>query len=128
MCSKRETLEETNDLLEIFEEKFIPCALIDFYNGSTKSDDVFFRVLFFICESYIIKKENLKDLETKGDMEDPNWYDFDKIPLEHLKKGDELFLPKILNGEKLKGWIWFDDNENLIDHEILSATKEDLVL
>ncbi len=128
LCSRRETLEETNDLLELQEDKFTLYALIDFYNGDIKSDEPSFRVLFFICESFVMKTTNLKDLETKGDMENPNWYDFDKIPSSLLRSGDKLFVPRILNGEKVKGWIWFDNDGNIIDSEIVLAEEEDLVI
>ena len=49
----------------------------------------------------------------------PSWFEIEKIPFEAMWKSDTLWLPKILNGEKVKGNIVFgEDNGTPQDHNI----------
>ena len=46
-----------------------------------------------------------------------------------MKPGDELFVPQILAGTLVKGWIRFtEDSKKVLGSLIESCTKEDLVI
>ena len=49
-----------------------------------------------------------------------DWYDFDKIPFEHMWDDDKHWLPKVLDGKKVRGKFSFGKDNSTIDaQEIL---------
>lgn len=48
----------------------------------------------------------------------PEWFDLEAIPYETMARGDRLWLPRILAGEKLKGRIAYKDRSltEVTDH------------
>ncbi|MEO5645856.1 MAG: NUDIX domain-containing protein [Candidatus Paceibacterota bacterium] len=121
----REVTEETGGIT--FDEKdLIPVGLIDFYNGP-EEDKVFgdpsFRVLFYNC--YLFKGEAVSTAE----MQDPQFYEIDNLPIERLIPGDDLFIHEILKGNPTKGWIRRTaDFAMVINAEIYPCTLAELVI
>lgn len=113
-CSVREVKEEAGGLT-IKEEDLIHVGCIQFFKGGiTKPDEPLFEVDFYICYEFEGLPSSTKE------MIDPKWYPIEKLPLDEFKSGDELFVPRILHGEKVSGWIWFSDNatETLLNHDL----------
>ena len=123
-CTVRETADETGKkaglpYITLNPDKLRPVALITFYRGETATNALF-QVLFYTCDTYT------GEASDTDEMQNPTWFPVDGLP--KLKEGDELIVPKILNGEILKGWIRFSENgEKLISHDIQPATAEELV-
>ena len=53
----------------------------------------------------------------------PQWFDFDKIPYDKMWDDDILWMPRVLNGEKLRGNFSFDEDNKIIDYS-LTKVKE----
>lgn len=53
----------------------------------------------------------------------PNWYDIEKIPYNRMLKDDILWLPMALNGKKFKGFVKFNENMEMLFHEIKEVEK-----
>lgn len=54
-----------------------------------------------------------------GEMK-PQWYTYDDLPYDSMWADDQLWLPKVLVGERLKAVFTFSDSETIINHEITS--------
>lgn len=84
------------------EEDLEPIAFIDFYNGDETEvpyGTPSFKVYFFLCLKF-----SGEAIDTK-EMIDPQYYALDDLPIDELVKGDELFVPQMLEGIPLSGHI-----------------------
>lgn len=48
----------------------------------------------------------------------PEWFDFGKIPYENMWTDDKIWLPKVLEGKKIRAKFWFDDQGKFVKHKI----------
>lgn len=48
----------------------------------------------------------------------PKWFKVDEIPYENMWQDDEYWLPQVLNGQKIFGKFTFDENDNLLSHDV----------
>lgn len=62
---------------------------------------------------YLVKKWQGEPQETE-EMS-PKWFDLDKIPYEQMWADDIHWLPRVLQGEKLTGKFYFNQNINGFD-------------
>lgn len=46
----------------------------------------------------------------------PMWFSLDAVPYQKMWPDDEIWLPRILNGEKLHGTFHFDQTEKMLLH------------
>ena len=125
-------VEETKDEsggMEIFADKLERIALIDFYKGDIKPKVPTFRVLCYRTFDFTGSPT------TTEEMTDPKPFAIEDILLEKMKEnplfkpGDELFVPQIIAGKLIKGWIHFsDDSSEVLGYEISPCTIEDLVI
>ncbi len=104
-------------------------ALIDFYNGSeieVPFGDPSFRVICYRARHFIGRA--IDTMEMRG----ATWFSVDKIPYDDsriMKPGDELFVPKVIKGIPVKGWIRFDKKTSaLISHDVKECSKSELHL
>ena len=57
----------------------------------------------------------------------PQWFSVDSIPFEQMWQDDVLWLPRVLNGEKLQAHFTFgSDNERVTDYSIVEWNSTDL--
>jgi len=121
-CTVRETEEEAGGLT-IKKEDLIPFAIITFWKGYSMDGNPFFKVLFYMCEKFQGKPSSTKE------MVNPKWYDFDNLPLDELKAGDEIILSELLQKKMFIGkFLFSEEGEKLLDHIIIPASIEDLIL
>ncbi len=110
LCTVREVEKETNGVIILDPALLEPVALIDFYNSEEKrpyeSDPI--RVLCYRTFQKVLTPE------TSDEMEDPTWFPLASLPWECMKKGDEYFVPQILTGTPVKGYVWFTKDEQKI--------------
>jgi len=48
----------------------------------------------------------------------PYWYKVEDIPYDRMWEDDKYWLPKVLNGEYVKGYCVFDSNQKMIEHSL----------
>ncbi len=119
----RETKEESGGI-ELDPKDLERVALIDFYKGADRPfGQPTFRVLCYRVLTW--KGESSSTIE----MADPTFFPINNLPLQEMKPGDELFVPQILAGTPVKGWIRFtDDSKAIIGSDIKPCSLEDLVI
>ncbi len=103
-------------------------ALIDFYKGENRPfGNPTFRVLCYRTFRWTGVAEKTDE------MDDPKPFPIDTLfsgeTKHEMKPGDELFVPQILAGTPVKGWVRFsEDSKTVLGHEILPCSLEDLVI
>ena len=83
------------------EELLVPAGIIDFFNGTNiPENDPSFRVYFFLCYTFAGRPVDTVE------MMHHQWFNKNYLPLDRLVRGDELFIPHLLQGQCIKGKIW----------------------
>lgn len=128
-CTCRETADETGKKIgdvhiTILPEHLERVALIDFYKGVERpSGNPTFRVLCYRATQW-----TGEPIET-DEMANPKPFPIDHLPWDEMKPGDELFVPQIIAGTPVKGWIRFrDDEKEVFDSDVNPCRIEDLVI
>ncbi len=109
-CAKRELRDESG--IKVKEDQLKLMGIIEFYRGKEKGKIPLFKVYFFVCDDF--KGEPSVD---EVEMTDPKPFPING-PFEDLKAGDEFFMIPILQGKKVTGWVWFENDDICLDHEI----------
>ena len=87
--------------------------------GLTPINPEYMTDLFFIFKNgyslrgFVFYAEDYEGEMVETDEAEPFWCDIKRIPLDKMWADDELWLPRMLNGEKLSGRFIFDDEEML---------------
>jgi ADP-ribose pyrophosphatase YjhB (NUDIX family) len=101
----REIKEESG--VEINERDLEEVALVDFIFEDGKH---------LLVHTYFTRVWNVEPTETE-EMR-PLWYTFDTIPYESMWADDPHWLPRCLQGEKLRGTVYFNsDGKSIKDME-----------
>lgn len=58
---------------------------------------------------------------TNSDEMTWRWFSFDKIPYERMWADDEIWLPQILQGKRLKGVFYFNEQKQVKNYELNEA-------
>ena len=107
-CMKRELYEESGLMIE--EDDLVQVAYFDFqfpFYPQWTHDGVV----------YIIHRWK-GELRNSDEME-PRWFSVEEIPYDEMWKGDQAWLPLLLDGKKVAGRIVFgEDNESIIEMEL----------
>ena len=59
----------------------------------------------------------------ESEEEEPIWFDESALPYYNMFKDDHYWLPKILDGQKLMGDFYYDDNFKLLSHKLRKVKK-----
>ena len=111
---KGETVEEAAKR-ELFEEARITAnnlkklGVLDF-SWKGKENEV--------LEVNIFKTTDFSGEPTEGEEMKPQWFDIDKIPYDKMWSDDAHWLPLFLENKKFKGKFMFDNNNNIVKHEL----------
>ena len=128
-CTIRETYTETGEKITLMREQLEPVALIDFYNEEKMvpgTDDPSFRVLFYRA---LVAKGTIGTAITTDEMADPTWFRITQLPWKAIMPGDELFIPQVLLGAAVKGWVHFSDGtKTVIGYDLKKCASGDLVI
>lgn len=65
------------------------------------------------CHVYLTKRWEGEPVETE-EMR-PEWFDFDKIPYENMWVDDKHWLPKVLEGKKIKAEFYFNEEGKVLE-------------
>ncbi len=55
---------------------------------------------------------------------EPKWFSIDKLPYDQMFLDDRYWLPLILEGKKIKAFFEFDEEWNLVFHEVQEVSDE----
>lgn len=108
-CVIRETQEEIGVLPINLEH----CAQLNF--DFIGQPDIGQNVDVFITDKWQGKIKESEEMR-------PAWFQIDKIPYEQMWWDDKYWLPKILQGEKLRGEFVFKDDK-LIEQKVITVSK-----
>jgi len=48
----------------------------------------------------------------------PEWFKIEEIPYSNMWQDDEFWLPQVLAGNKVQGLFTFDENDNMLTHDV----------
>lgn len=125
-CACRETFEESGGVIHLKKENLEKVALIRFFNKpemNPHTDEPGFEVL---CYRIFQKKEDIGSPVSTEEMGSPTWFPIHSLPVHEMKSGDELFVPQILQGTLVKGWLWFGP-DGVLGSDIKPCDSKDLV-
>lgn len=103
-------LRETKEEISVVPTDARLVGVIDF-DLFLKAEKTKERVHIFIAhefEGQIQESEEMK----------PEWFDIKKIPYEKMFDDDLLWLPSVLQGKLVKGFIEFDENDHTIGGKV----------
>ncbi len=106
------------------EEWLRPVALIDFYNGTeieVPFGDPSFRVYFFICEQWLGRAVDTIEMHSH------QLFNLNCLPIKKMVPGDDLFIPPILTGACMTGFVRrVSDFSKILDLDLKVCTPESL--
>lgn len=103
-AAKREALEESGIETTQLDEK----GVIEFQ----------FKEKPEILEVHIFKATNWKGEPVETEEMSPKWFNISEIPYEEMWTDDKYWLPLFLEGKKFKGNFLFDENDQVLSHEL----------
>lgn len=114
-----ETLEETA-VRELYEESGIKMPISELekvaelkYEEPDKD--------WFVCVYLINDYDGVNPVETEEMI--PKWFNIEKLPFDEMWENDRLWLPRVLNGEKLEGVIKNDLNGKVLYQDLSLLTN-----
>jgi 8-oxo-dGTP diphosphatase len=108
----REVAEECGAILE--PKDILPAAILDFYNYK---DGGWRRVRVFTS----IATRWSGALRAGDGMGKPQWHPMSNLPFEQMLPSDRLWLPRILQGERLEGEVWHNKELTGLEKEPVFA-------
>lgn len=104
-CAVRELFEEVGLVAD--PDTLVPVGLVDFRFP-------FKPEYSHINYVYLVPAYHGTPMESE-EME-PQWYPLTELPYDHMWEGDVAWVSRLLNGEKLEGYVTFgEDNSRVID-------------
>lgn len=103
-------IRETEEEIGITPKDYKLRGIIDFdelYKGERE-----------INRMYVYVANDFYGTLTESDEMKPIWFDKKNIPFERMFGDDKFWYPAMLDGKNFKGKFVFDDDFNLISHEI----------
>ena len=68
--------------------------------------------------------EQFQGIPLESEEMEPHWFTLEDIPFNHMWAGDEEWIPRIWNGEILKGIITFKEDNRTIEAMQFRGVKE----
>jgi 8-oxo-dGTP diphosphatase len=103
---------EVNEEIKIRVRTVRKMGKIKFHNPSTENNLKHMMVHIFISTDW-----DGKPTET-DEMKKIAWYKIKDLDYEKFLSADRLFIPQILAGKCMKGWVEYNDDWSIKDHEI----------
>ena len=106
----RELFEESG--IEAVVDDLRKVAELDFFFPHSEKD--------WDQKVHVFTVENWKGEPVESEEMSVEWHDFDKIPFDRMWDDDKHWLPKVLDGKKVKGKFSFgEDNSSLDAQEVV---------
>ncbi len=109
----REVKEESN--LIVPESSFVELGFIDFYFDDKPEWDQ--RVVIYKVDDFSGEPEETEEMM-------PTWFNINEIPWNEMWKGDDQWIPFVIEGKKVKGEIHFTDNGEALVSCVLEYGNE----
>lgn len=103
--AKRETKEEVDVDILSFEK----VAINEFHFSNNPEWNQ--RVHVFVCDDW---SGEIKDSEEMS----PKWFSIENIPYDKMWLDDRYWVPKILDGKKIEGRFFFENQDRIIEKEV----------
>jgi len=105
-------IRETNEEIGVDVDHIVKVALLHFYFPDDPqklgwNQDV---------HAFFAKKWKGKPKETE-EMR-PRWFKKSEVPYDKMWDGDNVWIPRVLKGDKIEAWFEFDDNSKMIDYKV----------
>lgn len=104
----REVGEESGVIVKECDLKRVACIEFYFKDGKHLEADVFF---VHAWEGEPVETEEMK----------PSWFSFDSIPYGEMWSPDAHWLPLVLQGQKIRGAVWFAEDGKSVERMEWSA-------
>ncbi len=95
----REIKEESN--LDIEKSLFKKLGFIDFFFNDKEEWNQ--KVIIYRVDDFVGEPEETEEMM-------PRWFKIDEIPYNEMWKGDDQWLPYVINNKKFKGEVHFSEN------------------
>jgi len=118
LCKLNETFEEAT--VREFNEEAKPAKIVkNFLTKVAEIDLVFFSEERLRVNLHVFISSNVigTPSETR-EMKKGKWYSINRLPKRQIIKSDLLWLPRILEGQKIKAEIIFNRQKELLDVDI----------
>lgn len=76
---------------------------------------------------YIFVKEWRGEVSDNREIMNPRWYPVRPLPW-NILGADKLILPRLMNGQKLTGWVRYDKEMVVVDHDLQTVDTIDEAL
>lgn len=121
---KGETIEqtmirETQEEICVTPKDYRLVGIIEFFEFDKNQEPEEDIMHIFIANDY-------EGTPTKSDEMDPAWFDVNNVPYFDMFQDDKLWIPNIINGEKIYGVFNFDKDFKLISHNITNISDDEL--
>lgn len=110
-CVLRETADESG----VTPLQIHKVAEVHFYDP-----DLTHECHVFVCERW---EQEPKDTD---EMISPHWYRPNEIPFERMGVADPLWIPRVLNGERIRATFHYDNSNRMFNPVIQLLTSEDV--
>ncbi len=112
-------LRETEEEINVVPKNFEKVAEIRFYSKDNPNDTDMNQIAHvFLAYTWRGKPEESEEMA-------PQWAEIDNLPLEKMWEDDRYWLPKILDGKKLKASFLFDDKNIIVNKEVYEVDNFD---
>jgi hypothetical protein len=112
---KRELAEESDIVVEISNLEVLAEILIKDETGD--------RLMLY----YLFVREWQGEAQDKREITKPRWYPTRPLP-NNILGADKLILPRLIHGQKLSGWVRYDKDMNVVDHDLKTVDSFDKAL
>ena len=120
---KRELLEESSSSHEKDDGLVVELKDIEILAKILIRDESGDRLTLY----YIFVREWAGEAHGSREILNPRWYPARPLPY-NILGADKLILPKLVNGQKLMGWVEYDADMNVVGHDLRSVETIDEAL
>lgn len=105
-------IRECQEEILVTPKSLVKVAVFDFYFPPEKSAKGWDQqVTVYLCDEWEGEPRETDEMA-------PKFFKQDKVPYDEMWPDDILWLPRILEGEKLQGEFRFDDDDNVASHQL----------
>lgn len=104
---KSTAIRETEEEIDVVPKNLKKVALLHFYfTNDPKKKNWNQDVHVFLSRNWVGEPVETEEMK-------PEWFKYKNIPYDQMWDDDNLWFPKVLGGEKLECWFWFDNNNKV---------------
>jgi 8-oxo-dGTP diphosphatase len=116
---KAAAIRETQEEINVIPKNLKKVAMLDFFIPEIDKQRAWIqRAFVYISQSWDGKPKETEEMK-------PKWFKFSEIPYTNMWSDDSYWLPKILEGKKIKAKFWFNKDLQVIKHQIWDIDLRD---